>query len=147
MLYKDLLKKNKSCPFCERKTNQIIIKGEKAFLTYNLVPYNKHHILIIPYRHTKDFDDLTKAELDSINKLLHTGVRLLNTLGYNKDYSILLRNGDNSIKTIEHLHYHIIPTIPIGRMNSDGKERVVMTKKEINQTLKDFENAKLLIKN
>jgi hypothetical protein len=32
-------------------------------------------------------------------------------------------------------------------MNSDGKERVVMTKKEINQTLKDFENAKLLIKN
>lgn len=142
MFYKDLLKIDRSCPFCDSNSHRIIKKEKEAFLIYSIVPYHKHHLLITPYRHIKDFLELNKKEIVSIDKLLHFGIKLLNILGY-KDYNILLRNGDNNIKTVEHLHYHIIPVVAIGNLNHKGEERKVMTEKEMNKISRDFEVAKL----
>lgn len=45
----------------------------------------------------------------------------------------MVREGDDSNKSIKHLHYHLIPEDPIGDLNAAGKPRVVLTEKEIKE--------------
>ncbi len=130
MLYTEYLKTNTACPFCEPITNRIIKRGENAFLTYALAPYHKHHLMVVHYRHIENFKELNADETKSIEKLLHTGIDILESLGY-ADYTILLRNGDATGKSIKHIHYHIVPSVLIGDLDHKGEERKVMTTEEI----------------
>ncbi len=139
MLYKDFLKIERECPFCE-KTNRIIKEEDNAFLTYSLAPYHKHHLLVVPTRHTEFFEDLNDDETKSIEKLLHFGVKILKSLGY-KDYTILVRNGENLGKSVRHLHYHIVPVALIGDVDHKGYEREIMTEKEIEILMNEFKVA------
>src|SRR5271168_1531925 len=141
MLYKDFLKTNTRCPFCGPLINRVIKKGDVAFLTYSLAPYHKHHLLVVPNHHVDSFQDLNNKEIISINKLLHNGVTLLKSLGY-ENYTILVRNGNNLGKSIEHLHYHIVPSVIIGDLDHVGQERKVMTKEEIDEFFEDLRKAK-----
>ena len=122
-----------------KKVNRAIIKEGSAYLTYSIAPYHKHHLLAVTNRHIEDFEELKDDEIESINKLLHTGVNILKSLGY-KDYSILLRNGPDSDKSVEHLHYHIIPVSIIGDIDHNGEERQVMNEEEITQLLSELKN-------
>jgi len=139
MNYKELLKTQTSCPFCEPTFNRKICEENNAYLTYSIAPYHKHHLLVVTKRHIENFEELKNNEIESINKILHIGVRALKSLGY-KDYSILLRNGSGSDKSVEHLHYHIIPISIIGDLDHEGEERQVMTEGEINEFLNEFKN-------
>lgn len=141
MQYKEFLKKEKKCPFCSCEYGQIIKENKKAFLTYALAPYFSHHLLVIPKRHVLRFEELTKIERENIDKLLYISIIDLKSLGYD-DYSILLRNGEKTGKTVEHLHYHIIPSIEIGSLKSGHIKRKIMTNKEISKLMKDFKNIK-----
>ncbi len=138
MLYSDLLKTPRSCPFCEFTHNRIIDHNDDVFMTYALAPYHKHHLLVVPYRHIDDFENLSQTELVSINTLLHKGINLLKKLNY-QDYTIVVRNGKKTGKTIEHLHYHIIPVDVIGDLNHVGEERKVLSEAEIEEILRDFD--------
>lgn len=142
MNYTEFLKTQTTCPFCEQTVDRMIKEENNAYLTYSIAPYHKHHLLVITKRHIKNFKELEIEEINSINKLLHIGVNMLKSLEY-KDYAILLRNGDNSHKSLEHLHYHIIPSVIIGDLDHRGEERIVMTNEEINQLLDEFKNLPL----
>jgi diadenosine tetraphosphate (Ap4A) HIT family hydrolase len=141
MYYKDLLKTRTSCPFCKPYTQRAIKRIGSTYLTYALAPYHKHHLLVITDRHIENFQDLSPEETKSINDLLHVGVDLLKSIGY-KNYSILVRNGEEIGKSIPHLHYHIIPCVMIGDLDHHGEERKVLTDLEINDLLKDFKIEK-----
>jgi len=141
MLYNEFLKVNTDCPFCEpRKINGVIEKNSHAFMTYAIAPYNKHHVLVIPNRHIAVFDELSEEETIAIDRLLRTGVKMIRTLGYN-DYTILLRNGGKNNKSIEHLHYHIVPNVMIGDLEHDDSQRRIMSEEEIMEILEDFKKA------
>lgn len=142
MLYDALLKTMATCPFCdeEERKDRIILENKSAYLTYALVPYHKHHLLIIPKKHRALLLEASFFEQQRINRLIDQGVRLLRAIGY-KDLSVLVRDG-NLGKTIEHLHYHIVPNVYIGDVLNDHKPRKLLTKKQIETTLQDFEKAK-----
>lgn len=142
MLYDDLLKKMKECPFCIANVDRtrIILENASAYLTYALVPYHKHHLLIIPKRHRLLLLEASWLEQWQINRLIDQGVRLLRLLGY-QDLNVLVRDG-NLGKSINHLHYHIVPNVYIGDVVNDHKPRKVMTKKQIETTLQDLHEAK-----
>jgi diadenosine tetraphosphate (Ap4A) HIT family hydrolase len=144
MLYhQEFLKINKECPFCDpKKVEGIIKENDHAFMTYAIAPYHKHHILILTKRHITIFDDLNDEETVAIDNLLKIGVKMIRAIGYN-DYSILLRNGGKTSKTVDHLHYHIVPNVKIGDLEHDNSQRIILSKEEIYQTLKDFENLKI----
>ncbi|NDE68245.1 HIT domain-containing protein [bacterium] len=137
MLYTDLLKTQTTCPFCEPITNEIIEKNSSSFLTFSIAPYHRHHLMVIPFRHVDDFKDLSEEETVELQKLLHRGVLLIEALGY-RDYTILVRNGVNTGKSVAHLHYHIVPSVIIGDLDHKGKERTVMTKEEIAQLMREL---------
>jgi diadenosine tetraphosphate (Ap4A) HIT family hydrolase len=143
MLYDDFLKKMPTCPFCDEKdrVNRVILENRSGYLTYALSPYHKHHLLVIPKKHRLRLLEASALEQYQLNRLIDQGVRLLRILGYN-DLSVLVRDGHLG-KSIDHLHYHVIPNTDIGDVTNYGKARKVLTKRQIASTLKDFANAKL----
>jgi len=138
MLYKDFLRDLVGCPFCELSFNRMIEEEQDAFLTYSIAPYHKHHLLVIPKNHSEHFQDLTTQETQSIEKLLHKWVNLLRSLGY-EDYTILVRNGERSGKSIGHLHYHIVPVVMIGDLDHRGQARETLSELEIEELMNEFQ--------
>lgn len=137
MKYNDYLNSITDCNFCDLKSNRIIRKREKAYLTNALAPYCKHHLLVIPYRHVEEFGDLNDEEKKDIDRLLISGMKSLKLLGHN-GCNILLRNGENIGKTIKHLHYHLIPTVEVGSLTGNHIDRQIMTEKEVDQLINEI---------
>ncbi len=138
MLYKDFLKEMRECPFCDKKQREIM-QNDRAFMTYSLAPYHKHHLLVIPKNHVLSFLHLKQDEHQDILKLLKIGMEMMGALGYTSS-SILVRDGDISNKSVEHLHYHIIPNIRIGDLDHYGESRRIMTDVEIKEILAEFKS-------
>ena len=136
MFYKDFLKIARACPFCSKKNNRAIIEEKTAYLTYALAPYSKYHMLVVPKGHVISFSGLSRAEESDITKLLARGVKILRKLKIN-DFSILAREGSKQ-KSIEHLHFHIIPNHRIGDLDARGKKRKIMTENEIKNILSEI---------
>ena len=128
MLYRDYLKKLEVCPFCSCD-NRVLVSNEHAYLTYAKAPYHKHHLLVTTKKHKESLFSINKIETRDIDKLIEIGTKILRELKYN-NFTILVREGDNSNKSIKHLHYHLIPDDPIGDLNHIGKPRVLLSKKQ-----------------
>ena len=142
MNYKELLETDKNCPFCEFGRNKTIKKIRKAKLTYAVAPYCPYHLLVTPERHIESFEELTAEEKNDIDEMLLQAIQFLKKIGH-EDYSILLRNGKKTGKSIEHLHYHIIPSIEVGSLDGNNIDRKIMTDKEIDDLLELFNKAEL----
>jgi len=132
MLYINFLKKNKKCPFCRSK-QRFIFDNKTAFLTYALAPYSDGHLLVVPKRHVDSLLKLKKEEKKDIADLLSTASKIMDFIKC-KNYTILVREGVLE-KSIDHLHYHIIPDHRIGALDTKGRSRKIMTKKEIGRLL------------
>ncbi len=136
MLYRDFLKSLQGCPFCE-EGQRAVIEKEHAYLTYAIAPYHKHHLLVIPRRHTEIILDLSPEEVRDMESLQEEGLRLLKKLGY-KNLTVLEREGDNASKSIAHLHTNLIPNVRVGDVDHEGNERRVLTEEEIDATLAEL---------
>lgn len=146
MNYSDFLKQRRPCPFCNADS-EIIATGNHAYVTYSLAPYHKDHLLFIPHRHIENYDDLTEDEEREIQKLVRKGVKILEKRGHNS-WSLLLRQGNASDKSIPHLHYHLIPTIPVTGVGITRETRQVLSTEEsgeLRQELKSDWNTPELI--
>jgi len=141
MLYKDYLKQisGKPCTFCNCDDRKFL-ENERAFLTYGLAPYHKHHLLVIPKKHATSFLELDHNVVEDIWDLLRRGSEILSKLGYD-DFTIIVREGKNGAKSIEHLHYHIIPNTRIGDVDHNNEERRILTKEEIEAISEDISSA------
>ncbi|MCC7004829.1 HIT domain-containing protein [Candidatus Nomurabacteria bacterium] len=140
MNYDDFLKIPRECPFCVRKNNEVIEEDDLSYITYALAPYHEDHLLVIPKRHIEKILDVKDNEEDSIYKHIRKATKILHKLGY-KDISILVRDGDDSMKSISHLHYNIIPDTRLGDIDHQGKKRVVLSEKEVEALYKRLKNA------
>ncbi len=137
MNYKDFLKNEKGCPFCNIKIidQQKIIENNSAFLTIALAPYKKYHLLVIPRRHVTHMVKVTDEENLDIIHLEHTGIQLLKKLGHTS-ITIMSREGKTTGRTVKHLHYHIIPDISLSVLDFNFDKRKVYSKKEMSEMTK-----------
>jgi len=113
-----LAKEEEGCIFCNMPAmgeshdpeNHIIHRGESNFIILNLYPYNNNHLMIVPYRHLANFEDLTTDETaemcDLLQILLRTFKKMLNPDGFNAGLN-LGRTAGAGIH--EHLHLHLVP--------------------------------------
>ena len=105
-----------SCPFCvpqnedEDKERLILYRGELAFVLLNKFPYNNGHIMVTPYRHVKDFEELEQAEAHELMDLLQLSSRALKTFCNPNGINIGANLGQAAGAGIaEHLHLHLVP--------------------------------------
>ena len=109
-------KKDDGCIFCEKslssndQENLILYRGAEVFALMNLYPYSNGHIMIAPYLHTADTNQLNSVGNQEImwlaNKSMNILKKLMNTDGFNFGAN-LGKAGGAGIE--EHLHYHIVP--------------------------------------
>ena len=104
------------CVFCTSVNKGVgfvsllLHKGTHASIILNKYPYNNGHTMVIPNRHTADFNELTPQEFTELNSLLKRAHNALQrgyepqgmNIGMN-----LGRTGGAGI--IDHMHYHLIP--------------------------------------
>lgn len=114
----DYIKAPKStdgCIFCDNpelddEERLIVHRGKDAFVMLNLYPYNNGHVLVAPYDHLADMDNLpskTRAEMLDLATLCMTVMRTeMKAEGFNFGANIGSAAGAG---IAEHLHFHVVP--------------------------------------
>ena len=134
-------KDDDKCIFCEAAKNDVndpenllVRKDESTFTLLNLYPYNNGHLMIVPFRHIGDLDDLSDQEGSEIFRELKLARRALLDISKPQGFNIganLGRIGGAGID--EHIHFHIVP-----RWNGDTNFMPVLGDvKVISQELKE----------
>ena len=108
--------KENYCIFCVKpkeeddEKNLILYRGKYSFVIMNRYPYNSGHLMIVPYAHKKDFEELNDNEILDINRLLKISIKVLKNVMNPDAFNIGLNLGKQAGAGIdEHLHYHVVP--------------------------------------
>jgi ATP adenylyltransferase len=108
--------KTTDCIFCRfpaeqcDDVNHVVERGEHAFIVLNAYPYTNGHLMIAPYRHTADLNDLTDLELLETTRLVRRAVNLLKTTYKPEGFNIGVNMGRVAGAGIaDHVHVHVVP--------------------------------------
>ncbi len=142
ILYTEFLKTHTRCPFCVPIAHDVVKGNNLAFLICSLAPYTPYHMLVVPKRHVLDYVDLTRQERESIDSLVVDAIKALEALGMS-DYSVMVRSGDNARigKSVNHLHFHVIPKVRLGTIDINGDERTVLSDAEMKEVVEKVKAA------
>lgn len=108
--------KTEGCIFCafpgenNDEKNRILFRGKYAYIIMNAFPYSNCHLLILPYKHTGDYCELTDQEHTEIGQLARLSCHVLRSVcnpdGFNIGWNIGTAAGAG---IAEHVHMHIVP--------------------------------------
>lgn len=88
----------------------VLARGEKAFVIMNLYPYNTGHLMIAPYRHIGELDDLEHPEYDEIWQWTRRSVQALRQASEPHGFNIGINLGEAAGAGVPgHLHLHVVP--------------------------------------
>ena len=109
-------KKSKKCLFCriakEKKDakNLVVWRGKTCFALMNLFPYNAGHLLVVPYKHTSQFENLSVEEYAETMKATARCIKALKKLSAPHGFNVGMNLGRVAGAGIEHhVHIHIVP--------------------------------------
>ena len=97
------------CPFCSLPPEDILEKSDFFYVTLARAPYVPHHILIVPKVHKIWMKELSHDELDNLFDVIEQWTVRLHT--HHRNVDLYLKDavlGEDG-KTIDHLHFHLIP--------------------------------------
>jgi len=104
------------CILCQKpqenndEANLILCRGQYNFIMFNAFPYNPGHLMIAPYKHTADLQDLTYEEAKDHFDLIKRALALLKEVMKPASFNIGLNIGKVAGAGIaDHLHTHIVP--------------------------------------
>jgi len=108
--------KESDCIFCTRinqendKGNLILFRAENNFVIMNKYPYNNGHLMVVPNRHTSEFDSLSDPEKLEMMNLLSKSMNVLKKAVNPDGFNVGLNIGKIAGAGIDdHLHFHIVP--------------------------------------
>jgi ATP adenylyltransferase len=104
------------CIFCTLpraqadRDNLILWRGRQAFVLLNKFPYNPGHLMVVPYTHTAELDDLVPDQLTDLMLSLRRAVGCLRRAMNPDGYNIGINLGRVAGAGIPgHVHYHVVP--------------------------------------
>ncbi|SNB45960.1 HIT domain-containing protein [Geobacter sp. DSM 9736] len=111
-----LNEKPSGCIFCgiDSSTGDrerlILYRSKHSFIMLNRYPYTNGHLLIVPYRHTADLNDLAEYEMLDLFETLTLARNVLHEVASPDGYNIGMNLGKAAGAGVdEHLHMHIVP--------------------------------------
>jgi diadenosine tetraphosphate (Ap4A) HIT family hydrolase len=122
---------NNPCLFCNINESGCSHENNLAYASYDTYPVSKHHCLIIPKKHIKDYFDLSNDELiacDQLIKIVKEEILIKDqtVIGFNLGTNI----GKASGQSILHCHFHLIPRRENDVENPQGGVRSVIPNKQ-----------------
>ena len=108
--------KESYCILCQKpaenddEANLILHRGQSNFIILNAFPYSPGHLMVAPYRHVSELQEVTDGEAKEHFELVKKAVALLNQVLKPHGFNLGLNVGKNAGAGIEkHLHTHIVP--------------------------------------
>ena len=105
-----------ACPFCvpveqaAELPGLLVHAGRLAYVTLNLYPYNNGHVLVLPYRHAADLDELRPDEAGELMSLVVQARAALHKAFAPDGYNVGMNLGSAAGAGIPgHLHFHVVP--------------------------------------
>ena len=110
------MEKPRGCILCEKPRqdndalNYILYRGDKNFVIMNSYPYITGHLMIAPYRHVANLEELTDEELHEHFQIVSRSIRLLRQVFNPDGFNIGINIGKVAGAGIEdHVHTHVVP--------------------------------------
>lgn len=108
--------KIKECIFCHIGKNkeieklQVLFSDEYCYVVMNKFPYSPGHMMVIPYFHTCNIEDLDEDTWQRVSKRTRQAVSLIKDIMPCEGANIGMNLGKAAGAGIEqHVHYHILP--------------------------------------
>ena len=99
-----------SCPFCALFADrQIRAESEAAVAFPDAYPVTSDHTLIVPKRHVRSLFELSESEQADLWKLVAQVRGDLATDNPNRDFTVVVNDGEAAGQTVDHAHVHVIP--------------------------------------
>jgi ATP adenylyltransferase len=103
------------CPFCRipgmsDEDGLVVARGEHVYAVLNLHPYNPGHLMVLPYRHVADVEELTDAEAFELMSFTQDAVRAMRRVAAPHAFNVGMNLGAVAGGSLaEHLHQHVVP--------------------------------------
>jgi len=104
------------CPFCaipgagDDEALLVVARGEAAYSVLNLHPYNPGHLMVLPYRHVADLEDLTPGESGELMSMTQQAIRAIRAVSSPQAFNVGLNLGGVAGGSLaDHLHQHVVP--------------------------------------
>jgi ATP adenylyltransferase len=108
--------KPEGCFLCENPAqdddagNYILYRGVANFVILNRYPYNPGHMMVAPYRHVADLEELGEEELKEHFETVRRCVRVLREEYNPEGFNIGINLGEAAgAGIVGHIHTHIVP--------------------------------------
>ena len=110
------MEKPEGCILCDKPkqtedvANYILYRGGKNFVIMNSYPYNPGHLMVAPYLHVANLEELADEERNEHFNMVSRGVELLKELFNPTGFNIGMNIGRVAGAGIDdHIHTHIVP--------------------------------------
>ncbi|MGA7689811.1 MAG: HIT domain-containing protein [Jiangellales bacterium] len=103
------------CPFCripslDDTSGLVLRRGEHVYAVLNLHPYNPGHLMVVPYRHVAELDELTQDEATELTLLTQQALRAVRAISRPHGFNVGLNLGGVAGGSLAaHLHQHVVP--------------------------------------
>jgi ATP adenylyltransferase len=92
------------------ETNLVVARGELVFVILNLFPYNTGHLMVAPYRHVGELDELTPDESRDVWSWTARSVDAHRATTRPDGFNIGINLGTAAGAGVPgHLHLHVVP--------------------------------------
>jgi ATP adenylyltransferase len=105
-----------ACIFCDLPSrgddekSLIVARAEKAFVILNRYPYNPGHLMVAPFRHVGDLEEVEADEFADLDRLLQRSMRALKDEYEPQGFNIGMNLGRVAGAGIpDHVHWHVVP--------------------------------------
>ena len=126
-------RQSNDCVFCsivkeiDCVENLILKRGEYCYIVLNKYPYSNGHLMVVPFSHIRDLEELEPKEYNEIFSFVQLSVSVLKKCfmadGFNVGFNIGETAGAGIAK---HLHMHVVP-----RWNGDPNLMSVISETRI----------------
>jgi ATP adenylyltransferase len=107
---------DQGCLFCEKPKEGddekalIVARSEKSFAMLNRYPYNSGHLMVAPFRHVGEFEEVEDDESLDMQQLMQRCVKALKEAMQPDGFNIGMNLGVVAGAGIpDHLHWHVVP--------------------------------------
>jgi len=100
----------KDCVFCKIVKKQIpskfLFESDKVIVIKDINPAAKVHLLVIPKKHIKNFEKITKNDDKLLLEMLEVARKFIKKMKIQKKYRVSFNGG--SLIIVNHLHMHLL---------------------------------------
>ena len=108
--------KSQGCIFCDKpqesedQKSYILYRGKRNFVILNSYPYTPGHLMVAPYRHVANLEEMSDEELLEHSQMVAMSIGALKEKFHPHGFNVGMNMGKVGGAGVEgHIHTHIVP--------------------------------------